>query len=54
MPTIKMLQQTITNMLETKEKIEKPQQSLSQEIEDIKKNQEKILEFKNTVCNNKK
>lgn len=49
-----MLQQTITNMLETEEKIEKTEQSLSQEIENIKKNQEKILEFKITVCNNKK
>lgn len=54
-PTIKMLQQAITNMLETKEKIEKTQQrSLSQEIRDIKKNQEKILEFKNTIFNSKK
>lgn len=42
-PTIKMLQQRITKMLETTEKIENPQQrSLIQETEDIKKDQEKI------------
>lgn len=46
-PTIKMLQPRITKMLETKEKIENPQQrSLSQETEDIKRKTKR--KFKNS------
>ena len=42
---IKMFQQAITNTLKINENIE----SLSKEIEDMKKNQMEILELKNTI-----
>ena len=45
-----MLQQAITNNLETKGRVE----SLSKERENIKKNQVEILELKNTLTKTKR
>lgn len=51
----KTFQQAMTDVFETKEKLEtcSKEISLSKVTEDIKKIQEEILEFKNAIFNNK-